>query len=70
VMMVSVIAHTDASDQIGKALFYFSELPDAKPNKKPVTARLSHKPGKYSSFSPPSRHQRNPSITPTIGLRE
>src|SRR6185503_21163126 len=30
---------------------------------------LSMKPGRYRPLLPPSRHQRKPSITPTMGLR-
>ena len=37
--------------------------------KSATTARLKRKPGIYSALSPPRRHQRKPSITPTTGLR-
>ena len=35
-----------------------------------TTQRLRANPGRYSWAWPPSRHQRKPSITPTIGLSE
>src|SRR5262249_30646151 len=38
--------------------------------KKAATLTPSHRPGRYSWLCPPSRHQRNPSMTATIGLRE
>ena len=31
---------------------------------------LAANPGQYIRLSPPSRHQRNPSMTPTMGLSE
>ena len=58
------------SEQIRKTAFGAPEIDDAAPEQERNDAQAQKKSGKVDCvLSPPSRHQRNPSMTPTTGLR-